>query len=150
MAIPAEISAYQDLKASFPNVHDMHITTESSGLQAIITLRQDSAFNAREVSKYVLNRFLIKSCILVDIDIDIYDPADVAWAVATRVQARKDFIILPEMPALPLDPSAPEGKTDKWCIDATCESSALSRFRKADLPPGVKDLIAAPQESDTR
>jgi 2,5-furandicarboxylate decarboxylase 1 len=143
MAIPTEISVYQELSASFSNVQDVHITTESSGLQTIISLRQNDAPNAREISEYVLTRFLIKSCILVDIDIDIYDPADVAWAVATRVQARKDFIVLPEMPALPLDPSAPEGNTDKWSIDATCESPESPGFRKADLPPQVRDKFAS-------
>ena len=147
MAIPTEISVYQELNASFSNVQDIHITTESSGLQAIISLRQSDAGNIKEIVDYVLTRFLIKSCILVDTDIDIYDPADVAWAMATRVQARKDFIILPGMPALPLDPSAPEGKTDKWSIDATCESSASPRFRKADLPPEAKDKIASSYES---
>jgi 2,5-furandicarboxylate decarboxylase 1 len=144
MALPAEVILYQEITASFPNVQDVHISIESCGLQAIISLLSNDGANFREIIEFVLSRFLIKSCILVDPDIDIYDPADVAWALATRVQARRDLIILSGMDALPLDPSAAQGKTDKWGINATKDPiSHLERFQKADLPTEIKDKIAS-------
>lgn len=150
MALPTEIILYQELTASFSNVQDVHITHESCGLQAIISLQSTNGNTLREIIEFALNRFFIKSCFLVDTDINIYDQDEVAWAMATRVQARKDFIILPGMPALPLDPSAFQGKTDKWGINATRKSFfSPGGFPRADLPQEVKTKIASQWETLT-
>jgi 2,5-furandicarboxylate decarboxylase 1 len=67
----------------------------------------------------------IKHVTIVDDDIDVFDPVDVEWAVATRVQADRDVLIVPNARAKPLDPSLPlplHGKvptTAKMGIDAT-------------------------------
>jgi 2,5-furandicarboxylate decarboxylase 1 len=67
----------------------------------------------------------IKHVTIVDDDIDVFDPVDVEWAVATRVQADRDVLIVSNARAKPLDPSLPlpiEGKiptTAKMGIDAT-------------------------------
>jgi 2,5-furandicarboxylate decarboxylase 1 len=67
----------------------------------------------------------IKHVTIVDDDIDVFDPVDVEWAVATRVQADRDVLIVANARAKPLDPSLPlplHGKiptTAKMGIDAT-------------------------------
>src|SRR6476619_4806374 len=67
----------------------------------------------------------IKHVTIVDDDIDVFDPVDVEWAVATRVQADRDVLIVPNARSKPLDPSLPlplHGKvptTAKMGIDAT-------------------------------
>ena len=67
----------------------------------------------------------IKHVTIVDDDIDVFDPVDVEWAVATRVQADRDVLIVSNARAKPLDPSLPlplHGKvptTAKMGIDAT-------------------------------
>jgi 2,5-furandicarboxylate decarboxylase 1 len=67
----------------------------------------------------------IKHVTIVDDDIDVFDPVDVEWAVATRVQADRDVVIVSNARAKPLDPSLPlplHGKiptTAKMGIDAT-------------------------------
>jgi 2,5-furandicarboxylate decarboxylase 1 len=67
----------------------------------------------------------IKHVTIVDDDIDVFDPVDVEWAVATRVQADLDVLIVSNARAKPLDPSLPlplHGKvptTAKMGIDAT-------------------------------
>src|SRR6185369_511985 len=45
--------------------------------------------------------------VVVDDDIDIYDPTEVEWAIATRVQGDKDIVIVNNARAKPLDPSLP-------------------------------------------
>jgi len=142
IALPTEIVLYQELTATFTNVQDVHVTLDSCGLQAIVSLVKGVGNNSLEMVEFVLGRFLMKSVILVDSDIDIYDSTDVAWALATRVQASKDFIILPGMPSVPLDPLATQGKTDKWGINATRKPGPEpERFQKADLPQEAKDKI---------
>jgi len=66
----------------------------------------------------------MKHVTIVDDDIDVFDPVDVEWAVATRVQADKDVMIVSNARSKPLDPSLPPtpGRiptTAKMGIDAT-------------------------------
>lgn len=65
----------------------------------------------------------IKHVVVTDEDIDIFDPVEVEWALATRVQADRDTVILSNARSKPLDPSLPPTKgiptTAKMGIDAT-------------------------------
>jgi 2,5-furandicarboxylate decarboxylase 1 len=79
----------------------------------------------------------IKHVTIVDDDIDVFDPTDVEWAVATRVQADRDVVIVSHARSKPLDPSLPpptSGKiptTAKMGIDATIpEDVALNRYHR--------------------
>ena len=47
----------------------------------------------------------LKHVWIVDTDIDIYDPMQVEWALATRFQADKDLMVFEAMPGSSLDPS---------------------------------------------
>jgi 2,5-furandicarboxylate decarboxylase 1 len=79
----------------------------------------------------------IKHVTIVDDDIDVFDHVDVEWAVATRVQADRDVLIVPNARAKPLDPSLPlpiHGKvptTAKMGIDATIpENIPADRYKR--------------------
>ena len=78
----------------------------------------------------------MKHVTVVEDDIDAFDPVDVEWAVATRVQADRDVLIISNARSKPLDPSLriEPGKvptTAKMGIDAT-----ICRRRAArPLPP---------------
>src|ERR1044072_3755939 len=79
----------------------------------------------------------IKHVTIVDDDIDVFDPVDVEWAVATRVQADRDVVVISNARSKPLDPSLPlpvHGKvptTAKMGIDATIpENIPAARYRR--------------------
>ena len=79
----------------------------------------------------------IKHVTIVDDDIDVFDPVDVEWAVATRVQADRDVVIVSNARSKPLDPSLPlpiHGKvptTAKMGIDATIpENIPAERYKR--------------------
>ena len=62
----------------------------------------------------------IKQVVIVDKDVDIFNPMEVEWAICTRVQPDKDVIILPPMMSMGLDPSAIKPLVSSaWGIDAT-------------------------------
>ena len=67
----------------------------------------------------------LKHVVVVDDDIDVFDPIDVEWAIATRVQGDRDVMIVSNARGKPLDPSlqpTPMGQvptTAKIGIDAT-------------------------------
>ncbi|MDY7079516.1 MAG: UbiD family decarboxylase [Chloroflexota bacterium] len=66
----------------------------------------------------------LKHVVVVDADVDLYDSADVEWAIATRFQADRDLVILTDQPSSSLDPSATRNpgqktRTAKMGLDAT-------------------------------
>ena len=77
----------------------------------------------------------IKHVVVTDDDIDIFDPVDMEWAIATRVQADRDVVIVSNARSKPLDPSLPptEGipTTAKMGIDATIpENVPRERYKR--------------------
>jgi len=79
----------------------------------------------------------IKHVTIVDDDIDVFDPVEVEWAIATRVQADRDVLIVSNARSKPLDPSLPpplHGKiptTAKMGIDATIpENIPVERYAR--------------------
>ena len=86
----------------------------------------------------------LKQVIVVDDDIDVFNEADVMWAVATRVQADRDIIVIPDAWTNELDPSAHQmsdrskrgGVNAKWILDAT-RPSDLPVQPKADVPEEI-------------
>ena len=86
----------------------------------------------------------LKHVWIVDTDIDIYDPAQVEWAVATRFQADRDLYVYANQPGSSLDPSgshAPgeKSKTAKMGLDCTVPWNAdyakfaRGRYGRVDL-----------------
>ena len=79
-----------------------------------------------------------KHVFVVDKDIDIYNPLDVEWAMATRFQGDRDLFIFPPAPGSSLDPSAEPGThvTTRLGFDLTAPlASAGKSFEKALFPP---------------
>ena len=78
----------------------------------------------------------MKHVTVVEDDIDVFDPVDVEWAVATRVQADRDVLIISNARSKPLDPSLriEPGKvptTAKMGIDATISDDVpRARFHR--------------------
>lgn len=104
---------------------------EEDGKKAI-----DAAFRGHKSLKHV---------VIVDEDIDIYDPASVEWAIATRVQADKGVAIKANEKGSSLDPSADPNTyaTAKMGIDATKPLVAHGKnFEKAEWKEvDAKDYI---------
>ncbi|HIP62863.1 MAG TPA: UbiD family decarboxylase [Archaeoglobus profundus] len=71
----------------------------------------------------------LKGVIVVDEDIDIYNYEEVEYAIATRFQADKDFVIVKGARGSSLDPSANE-TTAKWGIDATKDLKRIKDFER--------------------
>ncbi|MGE0745163.1 MAG: UbiD family decarboxylase [Rhodospirillales bacterium] len=81
----------------------------------------------------------LKHVVIVDDDIDVFDGNDVEWAIATRVQADRDVVIVSGARSKPLDPSIPPGlgipTTAKMGIDATIpENVPGERYERITHP----------------
>ncbi|MDQ1251346.1 MAG: trans-anhydromevalonate 5-phosphate decarboxylase [Euryarchaeota archaeon] len=95
--------------------------TEGDGKNAIM-----AAFAAHTSLKHV---------VVVDDDINIFDPNDVEFAIATRVKGDKDILIITNVRGSSLDPrGAPDGTTTKVGVDATKVLVEKENFERAIIP----------------
>lgn len=125
----------ESLKAASIVVHDINVTVGGCGYwHAIISIKKQPG-EGKNALLAALSVMDIKHVTIVDSDIDVFDPTDVEWAVATRVQADKDVVILSNARAKPLDPSLAVMRpgqvptTAKMGIDATIpENIPRERF----------------------
>lgn len=123
-AIAREPVWYDRVKREMcPTVKDLCVTYAGcGGMHVIVSIKQQKAGQARNVALGLLQIHTIKHVIVVDDDIDVRRPDAVEWAVATRVQADRDVIVLSGMLGMGLDPSQPKfpsGLGAKLAIDAT-------------------------------
>ena len=105
-----------------PNVRGVHVPLSgTSSFTAYVSIAQSRPGEAKHVIPIVLGvDHYLKLVIVVDDDIDVFDEAEVLWAVATRMQADRDLVVIAGSLGAMLDPSTDErGVTAKLGIDAT-------------------------------
>ena len=105
-----------------PNVRGVHVPLSgTSSFTAYVSIAQSRPGEAKHVIPIVLGvDHYLKLVIVVDDDIDVFDESEVLWAVATRMQADRDLVVISGSLGAMLDPSADDrGITAKLGIDAT-------------------------------
>jgi UbiD family decarboxylase len=111
------------LRRNLPNVIAVHVPHRTCGaFMAFIKMKKTAQGEPQQAILAALGtEFYTKYVIVVDEDVDIFDMSDVMWAVATRVRAEKDIILIPGCKGAILDPTSdPEAFTvTKMGIDAT-------------------------------
>jgi 2,5-furandicarboxylate decarboxylase 1 len=111
------------LKRNLPNVRAVHVPHTTCGaFLALISMKKTADGEPQMAMMATFGTELYtKQVIVVDEDVDIFDMNDVLWAVATRVRAEKDIVLIPGAKGAVLDPiSDPENFTlTKMGIDAT-------------------------------
>ena len=111
------------LRRNLPNVKAVHVPHTTCGaFMAFISMKKTSAGEPQQAIMATLGtEFYTKYVIVVDDDVDVFNLADVMWAVATRVRAEKDIIFIPGAKGAILDPTSdPHDFTlTKMGIDAT-------------------------------
>jgi UbiD family decarboxylase len=129
-----ELGIVNALRAANIDVRSIRFHPGSSGMWAIVSIKQWSAGDALNALHLVLaasNQNFPKYAVVVDEDIDIFDDDQVYWAMTWRTQAHEDVHVFRGMKCIPLDPSLPTEMppvtTSKMGIDAT-------------IPPGRERL----------
>jgi UbiD family decarboxylase len=93
-----------------------------SWLHAIVQIdKQAEGDGKKAIAAAFAGHRSCKHVYVVDADIDIYDPLQVEWAMATRFQGDRDMVMLDKEPGSSLDPSAEPGTkmTTKIGFDMT-------------------------------
>ncbi len=146
--IPTEASILAAVEKALPGrVKNVYASSAGGGkLLAImqISKRQMSdQGRERQAAICALAAFPeLKTVILVDDDVDIFDPNEVLWAMSTRYQADVDTIVLPGVRCHPLDPSqrpgiSPSilstGMSCKTIFDCTVPFDRRAEFARAQF-----------------
>jgi UbiD family decarboxylase len=96
-----------------------------SWLHAVVQLNKQSPYDGGQAIEAAFRGHgSLKHVVVVDDDVDPFDPAAVEWAIATRFQADRDLLILEDQPSSSLDPSAKlvpgqKARSAKMGLDAT-------------------------------
>ena len=125
-AIPREATILGLLQRSFPNVLDAHLARGGTcRYHLYVKLKKRRESEAKNVIMAAFGaHFDVKQVIVVDDDVDVHNPTEVEWAVATRVQADRDLLVVSGAQGSPLDPSTTltgrlDGTSAKMGLDAT-------------------------------
>ncbi len=115
----------------------VHLPPYAAGFTAIISLDDPAPGEVRNVAIAALAAHVnIKTVIVVGKDVDVYDPADVMWALGTRVRWHEDLLPIPGAHGNELDPTSDEhGVQCKVIIDATLPASSSKSPIKVAYPP---------------
>ncbi len=144
--LPTEGSIYDACHKAMPGfVTGVYCHPAGGGkFLGIVQCRKRSAYDDGRARQAALLAFGIysemKTVILVDEDVDLFDSDDVLWAMTTRLQGNRDIIVIPGVSCHVLDPTqSPEydaslpakGVSAKTIFDATVPFRLKEKFRRA-------------------
>jgi 2,5-furandicarboxylate decarboxylase 1 len=106
LAAPTRYAAIrQALRTAGVVVKDINVTLGGCAFwHAVVSIRKQAG-EGKTALLAALSVMDLKHVVVVDDDIDVFDAAEVEWAIATRVQADRDVMIVSNARAKPLDPS---------------------------------------------
>ena len=111
------------LKRNLPNVKAVHVPhITCGGFLAVVSIKKTAPGEAQQaIIGALATDFYTKCVVVVDEYIDVFNLADVIWAVVTRVQAEKDLVFIPGAKGAILDPTSDPTSytTTKVGVDAT-------------------------------
>jgi 2,5-furandicarboxylate decarboxylase 1 len=119
--VPREATLLEHLQRSFPSVLDVRLTRGGTCRYHLV-VKIDKKSNG-EPKNIIMGAFGghydVKQVVIVDQDVNIDDPVEIEWAIATRFQADRDLIVVSGAQGSKLDPSSDGGISAKMGIDAT-------------------------------
>ena len=131
--VPREATLLEHLQRSFPSVSDVRLTRGGSCRYHLV-VKIDKRNNG-EPKNIIMGAFGghydLKQVVVVDLDVDIDNPDEIEWAIATRFQADQDLLVVSGAQGSKLDPSSRDGISAKMGIDATKPVEAeVMRFKR--------------------
>jgi 2,5-furandicarboxylate decarboxylase 1 len=123
--MPREPTIYDQVSQVCDCVSVLLTPGGGSWLHAVVQIRKRHPDDGRRAMEAAWRGHpSLKHVLVVDDDIDIYDPAELEWSIATRVQADASMVVWPDQGGSSLDPSAlhapgSKSRTAKAGIDAT-------------------------------
>lgn len=122
LALPREADLIQHLSRTIPGLRAVHVPLSGCGLlHAYISMKKTAEGQGKQAILTALGLdHCLKLVVVVDDDVNVFNEAEVLWALSTRFQADQDLVMVPGTMGVILDPSASEnGLTARMGMDAT-------------------------------
>jgi 2,5-furandicarboxylate decarboxylase 1 len=140
--VPREATLLAHLQRSFPSVVDLRLTRGGTCRYHLV-VKIDKKSNG-EPKNIIMGAFGghydVKQVVVVDLDVNIDDPHEIEWAIATRFQADRDLLVVSGAQGSKLDPSSDRGISAKMGIDATKPVEAEPMVFKRIHVKGLEDV----------
>jgi len=134
--LPQEPRIYTAVLNTVPTVQNVVLTEGGCcWLHAAVSIKKQTQGDGKNVLMAALAAHpSLKHAIVVDDDIDIFNPEDIEYAIATRVKGDEDIMIIPGARGSSLDPCAtPDGTTTKVGVDATMPLDKKEKFERVSF-----------------
>jgi 2,5-furandicarboxylate decarboxylase 1 len=137
---------FPSLQSAFPCVQQVNYRSFGSGL-LIVQIKKTSEKEAINIIEHLLPIPWVKIVMVIDEDVDIWNPEEVDWALS-RVHFNKALFLKSELPGIAIDPVAIEAapglspRITKIGINATKPLAERERFKRIDIPSAVKRKVA--------
>jgi 2,5-furandicarboxylate decarboxylase 1 len=141
-AIPREATLLDHLQRSFPSVRDVRLTRGGTcRYHLAVKIAKTSAGEPKNIIMGAFGgHYDLKQVVVVDTDVDIDDPSEIEWAIATRFQADRDLVVVSGAQGSKLDPSSADGVSAKMGLDATKPLATQPMEFKRIHVRGVEDV----------
>ena len=138
-AIAREAGLFEAIRSVVPTVRHVRLTEGGTcRFHAVVSISKRFEGEARlSILTAFAKQDLIKYVVVVDDDIDVDDPVAVEWAIATRMRADQDLVVVPGMKSNPVDPMSVDRVITKLGIDATLPMT---------VAPEARQSVGVPQE----
>ena len=129
------------LQKQVPGVKDVYFTHGGCGFyHAVVQIAQKRAGWARQALMAAFAAFPpLKMVTVVDDDVDIRKPADVEWAMATRLDPKHGILVIENVFGHGLNPTFPDYLGSKVGFDATRPFPHTPNFTRAKISPAPLD-----------
>jgi 2,5-furandicarboxylate decarboxylase 1 len=143
--IAREGEILNSLRRNLPNVVAVHVPTITCGaLMAIIQMKKTAEGQPQQAIMAALGtETYCKIVVVVDEDVDIFNLADVMWAVATRVRADRDLVFIQRAMGAILDPTSDP-------VDNTLTKVGVDATKPGGVDFAERLVIADPQRARVR
>ena len=136
-ALMREVILLNHVRHVVPTVKNVHITMPGGGrCHVVIAIDKKAEGQGKQaIFAALASNKDVKHVVVVNHDVDIFNPAEVEWAIATRCQADQGVVIIPDGQGTPLEPSHNlRGVSAKMGIDATYPLSEQETFTRTAIP----------------
>ena len=135
VGLMAEASIFHHVSSRVPDVKGVFLTYGGCGFyHAVVQVEKSREGVQTEAIHAAFEAFPpLRRVTVVDEDVNMYDPLDVEWAIATRHDPEKGVILIPNVKGHELNPMTLNGIGTKAGIDATAPYPRPRKFQRVTL-----------------
>lgn len=133
LATPREAQLYKLFLEMNVDIRGISLAICNNYLTGAVSIRKILENEPTNIIMAAFGSFkFLKNFIVVDHDVDVYDPKDIIWALSTRLRAEKGVMIIPNAVGFGRDVHGIH--STKMGIDATAPLNCWDEFERVTVP----------------